>query len=421
MFCRYCGNELPDDAQFCNCCGKPVDAGQPKQEVLSEQPYEEIPSEEASVASDKEPTPTKALTPREAKRVKIIFCVAVAIVTICVIAGKMLAPKQATDAERDAYIDSVINGSVTTGKTAEDVLKEQEKQEAVQQREAEEEAERQAAIEAAQQTETDARAILTKYDYTMDIAYAKNECAKNSFNFADDFGGKRVLLRGRLRNMDDTWIEHDRYLVMECFDDEYHFDFSVACYLTDQLEDPEIRRLFVGCDFRIIGTIEYGSVSKSSMHLTDCLLYDVDPDNYEDENDEEAYGNYEELTDNSPNLPVNLSEPYGYYEKADGPGGFSVEYISDDGTTRIEYYTDGQPGYYGRQWFDYDFSMSIAITIDFSSDNVLDITDGNGNILISLVASDNYITLTAPKDLYGVPTSRINGDYYCKIQSSILQ
>lgn len=24
MFCQYCGNELPEDAQFCNKCGKPV-------------------------------------------------------------------------------------------------------------------------------------------------------------------------------------------------------------------------------------------------------------------------------------------------------------------------------------------------------------------------------------------------------------
>lgn len=36
MFCRYCGNELLEDAKFCNNCGKAVDAGQPEQKTAPE-------------------------------------------------------------------------------------------------------------------------------------------------------------------------------------------------------------------------------------------------------------------------------------------------------------------------------------------------------------------------------------------------
>lgn len=255
MFCHKCGHELPENSKFCPKCGVNLE---------DEKLFKKF-------------TPTKSIKPtkdpEKVKGLKVVLGLTVAIVIICVIVGKFTGNK----AEENAIYPNGL------GPVAEDDGDPLEAARLEMERKEKEEAERQAAIEAAQQAEADARAILTQYEYMMDIAYAKNECAKNSFNFADDFGGKRVLLRGRLRTMDDTWIEHDRYLVMECFDDEYHFDFSVACYLTDQLEDPEIRRLYVGCDFRIIGTIEYDSVSKSSMHLTDCLLYDVDPDNYEDE------------------------------------------------------------------------------------------------------------------------------------------
>lgn len=124
--------------------------------------------------------------------------------------------------------------------------------------------------------------------------------------------------------------------------------------------------------------------------------------------------------DNPPNLPVNLSEPFGYYEKADGMGGFSIEYISDDDSVMIEYYSEGQPGYYGGQWFEADFHMSCDY-IDFSSDNVLDFIDSDGNSVIRFDAYKSYITITASAPLYGVTVDRMNGNYYCKVQSSILQ
>lgn len=163
-----------------------------------------------------------------------------------------------------------------------------------------------------------------------------------------------------------------------------------------------------------------------SLEFEDCRVYGGDygddsysysDDNYYDAPDYDDYGN---LTDNSPNLPVNLSEPYGYYEKADGVGGFTIEYISDDDSVMIEYFSDGQPGYYGAQWFEADFHM-FCDYIDFISDNVLEYIDSNGKSIIRFDAYESYITITATEPLYGVPIDRMNGNYYCKVQSSILQ
>ena len=38
MFCRYCGNELPDDAKFCNNCGAIVDTEQQEPENIPKPP-----------------------------------------------------------------------------------------------------------------------------------------------------------------------------------------------------------------------------------------------------------------------------------------------------------------------------------------------------------------------------------------------
>ena len=35
MFCRYCGNEMPDDTKFCSNCGAAVDVGQQEQRILT--------------------------------------------------------------------------------------------------------------------------------------------------------------------------------------------------------------------------------------------------------------------------------------------------------------------------------------------------------------------------------------------------
>ena len=75
MFCRYCGNELPDDAQFCNACGKSVDTGQ--QEALSKPSQTETSSLE-HVNKSRKINPVKVIS---------IFLILCSIVTIFVTIG----------------------------------------------------------------------------------------------------------------------------------------------------------------------------------------------------------------------------------------------------------------------------------------------------------------------------------------------
>ncbi len=57
MFCRYCGNQLREDAKFCSSCGKPVeDVTQPADPVVTEEPV----INEAPVA---DPAPVCNVTP----------------------------------------------------------------------------------------------------------------------------------------------------------------------------------------------------------------------------------------------------------------------------------------------------------------------------------------------------------------------
>ena len=52
MFCRYCGNDLPDDAKFCNGCGNPVDTEQREQEPSPKLLREELLSTAAVTVPD---------------------------------------------------------------------------------------------------------------------------------------------------------------------------------------------------------------------------------------------------------------------------------------------------------------------------------------------------------------------------------
>ena len=175
-----------------------------------------------------------------------------------------------------------------------------------------------------------------------------------------------------------------------------------------------------------------GSLYELMVHLyfLNCELIAVGPSpeeqrddqNLPNEDGETPQNNvdYDELTKDSPNLPVNMSEPFGYYVKEDGVGGFSIEYVSGDDCVLIKYYIDGFPEHYRGQWIESTFSMYCDY-IDFSTDNVLDFIDNDGNSVIRFDAYESYITITAPEPIYGVPIDQLNGNYYCKLQSSILQ
>lgn len=79
MFCRYCGNELPDDARFCNACGKSVDTRQQEQEPLQEPPQEESSSPEISATVDTVKRPVRKNGLKKAVIIAIIALSAVAL------------------------------------------------------------------------------------------------------------------------------------------------------------------------------------------------------------------------------------------------------------------------------------------------------------------------------------------------------
>lgn len=254
----------------------------------------------------------------------------------------------------------------------------------------------------------------------------------NGVTAINTYGGQYLNVSGIVGDIHttssgETVVKFDYYYYSPNRD--YSFDQMDADFIFADSSDPNLSTLEKDKVAIITGYLGT-SYNGYSLEFEDCRVYGGeyssdnygyldtdDEDNYSDIPEYDDYGN---LTDNSPNLLVNLSEPFGYYEKANGEGGFSIEYISDDDSVRIEYYSDGQSGYYGGQWFEADFHMSCDY-IDFSSDNVLDFVDNDGNSVIRFDAYESYITVTASGPLYGVPVDRINGNYYCKVQSTLLQ
>lgn len=94
MFCRYCGNELPDDAQFCNACGKPVDTGQ--QELLPN--FSQTDSSEVNLADELKKNSLAKTDPRI-----LIGCI---MAIICIAVGGIVLNSRPT--ERDT---TNINGA----------------------------------------------------------------------------------------------------------------------------------------------------------------------------------------------------------------------------------------------------------------------------------------------------------------------
>lgn len=84
MFCRKCGNELPDKASFCAKCGTPVaDAAEPAAE-----PARELePLEASAVAVQAQPEEAVAHdgTPRKRKRTSVIIAAVLAVVAVAAV------------------------------------------------------------------------------------------------------------------------------------------------------------------------------------------------------------------------------------------------------------------------------------------------------------------------------------------------
>lgn len=182
---------------------------------------------------------------------------------------------------------------------------------------------------------------------------------------------------------------------------------KIKGYLDGPSYELMIHLYFFQCELVAVGPPP--EEQKNNQNLSDGDD-EISPDNSDPD----------EITEDSPNLPVNLSEPFGYYVKGDGIGAFSMRYISDSDFVLIEYYADGFPDHYRGQCIDSTFYMSCDY-IDFSLDNVLDFVDDDGNSVLRFDAYESYITITASEPICGVPVEQLNGNYYCKLRSSVPQ
>lgn len=86
MFCRYCGNELPDDAKFCNGCGKPVsDASSVPASSQNESASEAIHKEPILPESAPVTNQAEAIVTPKKKKGKMLLPAILAIIVVAVI------------------------------------------------------------------------------------------------------------------------------------------------------------------------------------------------------------------------------------------------------------------------------------------------------------------------------------------------
>ena len=105
-------------------------------------------------------------------------------------------------------------------------------------------------------------------DY-LDIEDVKTMCEDNVFNFINKYGGKRISLSGQVREFETTWVGNERYIVLQCYDDEYGWGFHAVCYLGD--DDGSIETMKTGYWGSVIGTVDTDNYSDSSIHLVNCI------------------------------------------------------------------------------------------------------------------------------------------------------
>ena len=68
MFCKYCGANCPDEAEFCATCGKKLNETPVEEAPIVETPVEEVPTAEAPV----EETPVVEAPVVEAKKTNVL-------------------------------------------------------------------------------------------------------------------------------------------------------------------------------------------------------------------------------------------------------------------------------------------------------------------------------------------------------------
>lgn len=86
MFCEYCGNDLPENAKFCNKCGKPVKQVQPAAQAQTKMPVTQAPAEKAKPKKTR-----KEKAPKEKKKSGKLLIVLVVVLILVLGASVGLA------------------------------------------------------------------------------------------------------------------------------------------------------------------------------------------------------------------------------------------------------------------------------------------------------------------------------------------
>lgn len=326
MFCHKCGHELPEDSRFCSSCGALIEVEPQKAEILGEPPQNGNQDVDFRFTSH-----TIAQTTKASGTKKIAIGAIIALVVVLVIVfgvrsgnGKDIETKIIDAAYRDAtsaianhyskFWDSphafrnyddvtitktgngqyTINGYFTAANWGQfddlytvkiegtakanfflnkfsfdyNLLYQDPKPQEVPQEASNQEFERDTSM-----TEFD-------HENMLSIERVKEICESNLFAFAEQYKGKRICIYGNLRDLSNTWIENDRYVTIECEDDDFHWGFDAACYFDSDYEDPYITNISKGYYIAVVGTLDERHCSSSSIHLVNCAIYDYENEDY---------------------------------------------------------------------------------------------------------------------------------------------
>lgn len=122
MYCKNCGSNLSDDANFCPACGTHCEKAN---ESIIENPVTQINSTPAHSEKIVYPTPITSTTPRKpwykksfselSKKQKLIFCSIITICLIVVIVSIALIPDSNSNTNSNTNNSNISNSTQTNG------------------------------------------------------------------------------------------------------------------------------------------------------------------------------------------------------------------------------------------------------------------------------------------------------------------
>ncbi|MBD5168940.1 MAG: zinc ribbon domain-containing protein [Oscillibacter sp.] len=465
MFCRYCGNELPGDAKFCNNCGKAVVTGWQEQEITPE------PTQAEPLKAEPVFTPyTIGRVPQKSGSKKII--IAAIIVLVAALAG--------------------VFGVRATNEKA---LKQQVPQSIYEDSE---------------------ESVVAHYDKTMAYPYGNvlgysYGCHYPSFEFTKGDRSNTFNVDGELEVVDLSQEDRPSYKIGVhgtvttnffrsewsaewelSYQDPVYKPVSYSASSTPAISVIQFREQFTSYSGEYVQPhvpSEYGGFTEGSGHTEVTVNLEAVSDNRMNANisvycfsdsariaevsiseemeiqpmitvnfDDDGWGNkgvlnllflengeigvwseiteyseyanwelyieYVELAmtstdagsgnDSLPNLPINTSSPFGYYEK-NGGGAIEIGCSTDESEIiYFRFYKDRMEGFYGGSWVqEEDYSAYF---------DWFDVTNSTWNLNIDSTRVSIYITnvamtVTADGPLGSLSATQINGTYYCKDQA----